>query len=359
MTPQQIELADAVIAHQVAIQRYSNGQVRRIMAILNRADADLFAQLTITLNSLEPSVANIERLEGLLNSVRTINARAYQEAGETLVSDMREFVAYEAGFQAKMLESVAAGFTVTSVSPEQAYSAAMSRPFQGQLLKDVLQEASPYKAKRIRDAVRMGFLEGKTIGLIVKEIKGTKARKYEDGLIEMDRRHVETIVRTAVSHTAAVARDIFHDANADILGAVMWLSTLDGRTSEPCIIRSGKKYTVKTHKPIGHSIPWGAGAGRLHFNCRSVSLPLLEGQTSLVGDQAAEGGPVDANLTYGGWLKRQSAEKQDDVLGATRGALFRRGGLTIDKFANDKGRFYSLEQLREIEGKAFKKAGVQ
>ena len=89
-----------------------------------------------------------------------------------------------------------------------------------------------------------------------------------------------------------------------------------------------------------------------------MSLPLLKGQTGLVGDQAAEGGPVDANLTYGGWLKRQSAEKQDDVLGATRGALFRRGGLTIDKFTNDKGRWYSLDELKQIESKAFKKANV-
>lgn len=358
MSPEQIKLADAVISHQVALQRYSNGQVRRIMALLNRADADLFAQLTNLLSSVDPSTFQIERLEGLLTSVRAINAGAYQQAGELMVSDMRDFVIYETGFQAQMFESLGVGLSVTSVSPEQAYAAAMARPFQGQLLRDVFNEAAPQKFKRIRDSIRMGFVEGKTISQMVTELRGTRARGYEDGIIEIDRRHAETIVRTAVSHTAGVARDRFHEANQDILGSLMWLATLDGRTSEACIARSGKRYTVKAHKPIGHSIPWGAGPGRLHFNCRSVSLPLLDGQTGLVGDQAAEDGPVDANLSYGGWLKRQSAAKQDEVLGATRGALFRRGGLEIDRFVNDKGKFYSLDQLKAIESKAFEKAGV-
>lgn len=358
MTPRQIELADAIISHQVALQRYSNGQVRKIIALLNRADADMFAQLVALLSSVEPSTFQIERLEGLLASVRAINAGAYQQAGEVMAGDLREFVAYEAGFQLKMFEALDVGLSFTAVSPEQAYAAAMARPFQGALLKDVFNEAAPVKFKRIRDSIRMGFVEGKTIGQMVTELRGTKARGYEDGIIEIDRRHAEAIVRTAVSHTAKVAREQFYEANNDIIASLMWLSTLDGRTSEGCIIRSGKRYTVKAHKPIGHSIPWLGGAGALHWNCRSVSLPLLEGQEGITGGQASETGPVDASLTYGAWLKRQSASKQDDVLGATRGALFRRGGLTIDKFTNNKGVWYSLEQLKEIEGKAFKKAGV-
>jgi hypothetical protein len=358
MSPKQVELADAVISHQVALQRYSNGQVRKIIALLNRADADMFAQLVTLLSSVEPSTFQIERLEGLLASVRAINAGAYQRSGELMATDMREFVSYEVGFQFRLFESLSVGFSVTAVSPEQAYAAAMARPFQGALLKDVFNEAAPVKFKRIRDSIRMGFVEGKTISQMVTELRGTKARGYEDGIIEIDRRHAESIVRTAVSHTAGVARDRFHEANADILGSMMWLATLDGRTSEGCIARSGKRYTVKAHKPIGHSIPWGAGPGRLHWGCRSVSLPLLDGQDGFVGEQASEAGPVDANMTYGGWLKRQSAAKQDEVLGKTRGALFRRGGLEIDRFVNDKGKFLSLSDLKDQESKAFEKAGV-
>ncbi len=358
MTPQQLELTDQVISHQIALQRYSTGQVRKILALLNRADADLFAQLLVVLGSVDFSTFQAERLEGLLASVRAISAGAYRQAGEMMAQDLQAFAGYEVGYQHQLFESLDVSLTLNAVSPAQAYAAAMARPFQGVLLREVFAEAEASKTKRIRDTIRMGMVEGKTVDQLVRQLRGTKARGYEDGVIELDRRHVEAIVRTAISHTANVARNQYFEVNADILGSLMWLSTLDSRTSPTCIARSGKRYTVKGHKPIGHKLPWGGGPGAIHWRCRSVSLPLLDGQDDFTGDQSSEDGPVDANLTYGAWLKRQPAAKQDDILGKTRGALFRRGGLTIDRFTDDRGRWYSLEELKAQDKKAFETANV-
>ena len=124
-----------------------------------------------------------------------------------------------------------------------------------------------------------------------------------------------------------------------------------------CRIRDGKRYT-EDHKPIGHKLPWGAGPGRLHWQCRSTSLPLLEGQERLFGARASKDGPVDANLSYGDWLKKQPAEVQDDVLGASRGKLFRDGGLKIEAFANERGRELTLDELRARVPSAFTRAGL-
>lgn len=76
------------------------------------------------------------------------------------------------------------------------------------------------------------------------------------------------------------------------------------------------------------------------------------------GTRASMDGQVPADTTYGQWLKRQSAARQDDVLGPTRGALFRRGGLTIDKFADERGRELTLAELRERDAEAFSRAGL-
>jgi hypothetical protein len=69
-------------------------------------------------------------------------------------------------------------------------------------------------------------------------------------------------------------------------------------------------------------------------------------------------GQVPAETSYGAWLKRQSAARQDEVLGATRGALFRRGGLTIERFADNRGRWLSIPELMERDAEAFRAAGL-
>ena len=76
------------------------------------------------------------------------------------------------------------------------------------------------------------------------------------------------------------------------------------------------------------------------------------------GTRASMDGQVAAETAYGEWLKKQSAARQDQVLGPVRGKLLRDGGLTVDRFANDKGVWLSIEQLRERDAAAFRRAGV-
>jgi hypothetical protein len=58
-------------------------------------------------------------------------------------------------------------------------------------------------------------------------------------------------------------------------------------------------------------------------------------------------------VTYGGWLKKQPASVQDEVLGIERAKLFRSGKLSIGKFTDDTGKVYTLDQLKKLEPLAF------
>jgi hypothetical protein len=358
------KVLDLTIRHSVALQKYSNGQVRRMLSILNRADADLFDMLAAALERLPASAGTVEYLESMLLSVRTLNGKAYQDVEAGLTTGMRDLAGSEAQFQYRLYtNAMPANATLAAVTAEQAWATAYSRPFAGKLLREAVAELGDTRAKRIRDAVRMGYLEGKPTATIVREIRGTRAKGYVEGFVEVDRRHLETMVRSALSSTAAGVRDRFFSDNGDILESQVWLSTLDSKTSEICIVRSGKRYTVgEKPKPIGHKVPWctphGCGPGKVHYNCRSTGIALLPGQTELYGTRASAGGQVDANMTYGQWLKTQPAGVQDEVLGPIRARLFRNGGLTIDKFVNDRGAFYSLADLESINAKAFERAGV-
>lgn len=349
---------DEVIRHQVDLQRYSNGVVRRIIAVLNRADGELFASLTAAMERLDADSFTVERLEALLASVRSLNADAYQAAHGELQGAMRGLAEVEVDWNVALYRNLAPiEVTFSSITAEQAYTAALARPFQGRLLREWASSIEAGRMTRIRDAARMGYVQNETVAQVVRRIRGTRARGYGDGLIEIDRRHAEAVARTALSHLSGVTRDRFIEANEDIVGEVLWVSTLDGRTSHQCRIRDGKRYTEE-HKPVGHTLPWGAGPGRLHWNCRSTSLPLLEGQKKLFGARASKDGPVDANLTFGDWLKRQPADVQDDVLGVTKGKLFRDGGLKIEAFANERGRELTIDELRARVPSAFTRAGL-
>lgn len=262
------KLADEAIHHAVDLAGYSNGVVRRILALLNRTDADLFAQLMARLDAMDPEAFTVERLESLLISVRQMNKAVYDRAGLELGDELRALTAAEASYHHELLRSVLpAQLQVAAVSVEQVYAAAMARPFQGRLLREWAADIGEQRMTRVRDALRIGYVENKTVAQMVREIRGTRARGYSDGLIEIDRRGAEAVVRTAISHTAATVREGFYEANPDLIKAVVWRSTLDTRTSSECRIRDGKRYTLgQRPKPIGHELPWGGGPGKLHWN---------------------------------------------------------------------------------------------
>ena len=63
---------------------------------------------------------------------------------------------------------------------------------------------------------------------------------------------------------------------------------------------------------------------------------------------AANIGRAPAAEDYQTWLSRQPAAFQDDVLGKTRGKLFRKGGIKLDQFVDFAGDELTLDELRGL-----------
>jgi hypothetical protein len=347
-------LLDHSIRHQVNMTQYGNWVLAKMIRILNLSDADLISALNAALIDVDGDSFKVQRLDKLLASVREVNAQAYAALYGGMTDELAAYVEYEGQFQYDLYRAVVpATFSIASVVPEQVYAAAMAQPMQGRLLKDWADNLSATRLQRIKDTIAVGYTQGKTTADIVREIRGTKALQYADGLLDTSRHQVDAVVRTALSHTAQITRTRFTKENDDILGDEMWVSTLDGRTSPECRARDHLLYSKVDHKPVGHDLPWRAGPGRIHWCCRSTSIALLKGQKSLYGSRAAVGGPVDANLTYADWFKQQKVEVQDQVLGNYRADLYRAGKFEVKDFTNNKGRMASLKELRERDAAAF------
>lgn len=347
-------MIDRAIQHAIDLQRYSNGVVARMLAVLAKSDARLFAALTEALNE-KPESFTAQRLEALLTSVRKINAAAYEAVGVELRRELQDFVETEAAYQHRVLASAApVAVTTSEVYAAQVYAAAYAQPFRisknGAVpMAQYLAGLSEARAKAIRDAVSLAWLEGQTTAQIVRAIKGTKAQNYADGLMDAPRRHIEGMVRTAVNHMANYTAQRTYAANPDLVVGWRFMATLDGRTSITCASLDQKVF------PAGEGpIP------PLHINCRSASVPELVDwvETGDKGTRASAGGQVRGDMTYNEWLRGKSAEFQDDVLGKTRGRLYREGKLSVTAFTNDKGKVYTLGELRKRNAALFEKLKV-
>ena len=348
-------LLHAAVDHSIDLTHYGNGVLRRIIALLNRTDADLFRHLTAAMERMPSDSFTVQRLDALLADVRTINGAAYKAVQQGLEADLKDLVDYEAGYQLQLFQStLPVQVEVAAVATDAVYSAAMSRPFQGRILAEWAQSIEADRMVRIRDAVRIGFVEGETIDQMVSRIRGTKARGYDDGLIAIDRRNCESVVRTAVNHTANFTGQRFYDANISIIKGLVWVSTLDGRTSAVCRARDGEVFPLNS----GPRPP-------AHWNCRSRMGPVTRSWRELginmdevpLGSRASMDGQVPAGTTYQKWLEGQSAARQDEILGPSRGKLFR-AGETVDRFVNRQGRELTLDAMRARDAELFKRAGL-
>lgn len=341
------DIQEASIRHMVWLERYKASEVKRIISLLNRVDADLVEQIAARMARIEQRGYDLgktttERLEALLSFVREHRKDASAALYDASKGALVDFAKYESDFQARIIEN-ASGVTFAKPALSQLRAAAVSQPFQGRLLKQWYSDLGVDTAKKVSDAVKIGIVEGQTTDQIVRRIRGTRARQYKDGILEISRNQAQAIVRTAITHTAQRAKDELYKQNADVLQGVKWVSTLDGRTSAICRTRDGKIYPIDS----GPRPP-------AHFNCRSSVVGYL-GPSSIPGTRASAVGPVPDDVDYGTWLKRQSAEIQNEALGVKRAQLFRKGGLEIDRFSDATGKEYTLDELRAREGDVWDK----
>lgn len=334
----------ALARHAHYLEQYINGIEARFLPFLARAATKIRGDL-LQYDSQVPK----RKQDALLSLIADIMKNELDNFVEFLDESIAELAVAEAEFQQGLFKQ---SFSMSTTMPAagQLRAAVYARPFQNALLKDYLDVFTTQQAALVRNAVAQGFFEGKTTPEIVRNVIGTKALKYQDGIINVTRTSAERMVRTSLNHTANAARASFYDENSDVVKYYEWVSTLDSRTSDVCKGRDGEVYEL--------------GKGPLppaHPNCRSTTSPLFDedvavdkkkngdkilNKKNLGGTRASENGQVSADLNYNDWLGEQSKEFQDDALGPTRAKLFREGGLTVDKFTNDRGQQLTLDELK-------------
>lgn len=353
-------LVEIASRHAVHLEGVKTRYAREFQRFLEAMETDILKRLA----TVDPQTITASRLERLLKAVRGTLDDGYRDYEKVWRQQLKELAEYEAGFEVRSLQQLGGDLEFVLPTPNQIFTAAFAQPLSvdgadgGKLLRPFYRDWTNRAKTRIVNAIRLASAQGQTTAELVRRIRGTRAAKFKDGLIEVANREAQLMARTALQHIAVQSREVVWEANKRVIKGVEWVSVLDSRTSHICRGLDGQTFGLKD----GPRPP-------AHVACRSTVVPALKGKLARLaegGEQFARGddGPtrVSADLDYYQWLKTQSVAFQDDVLGTTRGRLLRDGGLTAERFRElqlDKNfRPRTLDELRELEPLAFERAGI-
>lgn len=340
-------ILNAVVRHQIHLQRLSTQTVQELVALLRDSELDILDKIT----RKELTEFSLRRLNTILAELRAINRDAYDRLNDEMNGKLTALAEYEAGFTARLIEkALPVKITMTQPSIEQLQAILTSKPMQGRFIREELEDLADARIKQIEQALRIGLVEGETTPEIVRRIRGTKALQYRDGLLQRSRGDVERVVRTSITHITARARDILYENNSSVIKAWRFTATLDRRTTVICASLDGQTFDLNT----GPMPP-------RHPNCRSTSAPVLKSWQELGQDfkelppstRASMDGQVPETTTYQEWLKKQPREVVEDVLGKTKAKVFLEGNLSLDRFVDFTGKTYTLKELKKLESDVF------
>ena len=383
-----------MVRHQIGLMRLSGSIRNDVFKLLNATERDMADKIRSRLAGKQGlrTSADVQRMEKLIKVLTATRLKTWKSVTKLWVMEMVELAKVEPEFlAAAVLNSYPVILETVLPQVSSLEAIAKSKPFEGKTMEGWAKSIARADVQRIEAQIKIGMVQGETGPQIARRVVGSARLRGVNGVTEITRRQAAAISRTAVNGIANFAKREFYLANRDVFKQEVYVATLDNRTTPVCQSLDGNKY------PVGEGpIP------PVHIQCRSLRVAVigeeLIGQRPIrnftkqglvrefakskglgrISDRAklprgTKGefdsfaakrmreltGRAPAKTTYQQFLERQTPDFQDDILGKTKGRLFRDGGLTLDKFVDKAGNELTLAQLATTEAAAFVKAGIK
>lgn len=362
-------LYDAMVRRQIFVLRHAAFIRRQYLARLRRRESAIFAIIAMAYAHAKTPSQQYRAASRAAREIRRIEDDGWSE--ELLLLLLLALAVDEVRSMQQMLSLVMPfQLDLNLPSEERLDRELRSRSMNDRRVRDWVRSAATAEQRRVETALRTGTALGESASKLVDRVVKSKQTA----------RDVDGIARTTATGTTALVRQLVGEMNQDLFGEEIYSAVLDSRTTPVCRSLDGNIY------PIGEG-PYPP----VHFGCRSIRnliirVDVYRGQrVTLATEQqalrslgatsrldvdpselrealrktiAAQIGGRPSRVSYGEWLRRQSVMFQNDTLGKTRSALFRRGGLKLDRFVNRAGDELSLSDLAKRETAAFRAAGL-
>ena len=357
---------DSLLRHQIYALRIGGASTQEALRRIAKVDIEVARRIARLVEGKRPAPFEIERL---VNRLVGYNKAQLTAALGVLREDWLDWAEYS--LERHATELAAFGIALRPAArdaPRKIVRAALAHRMQGAdaaSVEEIIQRSTATHSEAVGAVVRRAWQEGETVAQAKRSFDVLKIRRDA---------WVESAVRTSMLSVSNRAREAQLIENRDIAPRVLWVSTLDHRTSAICQSLDGKTFA----QGRGPRPP-------AHVQCRSVVVPLLAGETTedaigvrpstqagpsfrykgresqaalqrrlkldrgvrkgRKGDDRFTRKPIQ-DATYQEFLRRQPAAFQDFVLGPTRGRLFRSGKIRFDRFFDQRGNRIPVKELQ-------------
>ena len=395
-----MELAFTIADHQARIEMLGS---KWAALLTEKLDATELKMLDMIREYMEKhsrgmsSVTAVQDFERLERKIKKLRLSAYQEAYREFKQEGLELSENEQKWAQRVSKELSpehSGAFVLSNSKELK-NGMMNSYINGRKFDEWFTHYSESDFTRIVEAVRIGVTNGITIPELVRQIRGTRENKFQDGIISASTKDAERLARTLCGGIANQAKDQFYRDNDDVVIGVEWLDTLDTRTCTRCGGLSRRRW--KTKEP--HPVP------PLHPNCRCVLIPVTE-LTDLGEDVSRPMANADfmqlakedyeknhpgkkweelaystrkkyyyqaqrdfekrtgkpaysqapGNMKFKDYFLQLDEKTQRSYLGPERFKLWKSGGLDLEKFIPPfPDRAFTVKELKEMDKRSFRK----
>ncbi len=293
------EILKKTLRHYIDLEYYANGVVEdldELLADLYKMCDDAILKTNYLKTKADYNAVHLALEEYLSDFQTSINNRLEKEA-EIVKETERTFLSSLYG----------SALTIGAI----ATSKILFAPFDGRDTVKTFSERSVKNIKRTYDTVlRSGYLFGQ---------KSSDVKEQAEKNLKQVTQGINSGITTAIpSFAKTTDRIVFLNNNVE----VVWVATLDGRTCIKCASLSGLHFKSISVAP---SLPQ-------HCLCRCQLLPV---------NSITEPIPI-----YQEFIESLDEDEQKSILGANRFEMWKKYGISLEKFINN-GTVISVNELKQ------------
>lgn len=265
-------MALVIAEHQANLSRLGEAWGQKICDALDASDRELIAHLKDLLNEVKAEYKintkkSVDQLAYIRSRIEEIRVRAFVRAEKELREEAPTLIDNETKWSKRILSEITGekASKFADLTPKRIDKVLENGIIQNRPWADWWTYTADADVQRIANVCNAGLVQGITTENIVRLIMGTREGNYEDGMLSTSRASARNLARTICSGIANQAKDEFYRANDDVVLAVEWLDTLDGRTCVHCAGLDRMRW--KTDEP--HPVP------PLHPSCYDKETRVL------------------------------------------------------------------------------------
>lgn len=299
----ELDIANEITSFNVLLESASVEARKALVALVVKLESKIRAEL-LKIDGLR----TLRDMDGLLRFLASAVNDLQVQGLKVIQKEVREAFSESIDHLRDLWEDLLFIKTASINLPIERTNQLIKRFYaEGNSIEDLWTRFAARQRLIMEREIKIGFTNSENPKVVTRRI-------LQRGL--KNRANISTVVQTALNRGANQARLEFLQSRPECK-LIFAVATLDGKTTDICIQRDGKVWTIDG-QPVGHGIPF-AGGPPFHPNCRTAIAPKLDLNHKAFKNipprqRASMFGPVDAELDYPSWLASLSDAQKKAIL---------------------------------------------